>query len=158
MAGQVGQTLRQAVRLGGRKHRRNVQLLSSAAATSQKAEIHQHARALDGRDQARTLVVRIFPNAAACISQLPQRFFFLFAQRFHVEVLHGLNPVLMGFDGQRSHQPQASVTVSTGLTRAKRSQAALALAPLPASKVQSVPHQFAEFDKHNSTTHSVPRI
>lgn len=35
-------------------------------------------------------------------------FFSLFAQRFHVELLHGLNPVLVGFDGQRSHEPQAS--------------------------------------------------
>ena len=39
--------------------------------------------------------------------------------------------------------------VSTGLTRARRSQAALALDPLPASKVQSAPRQFAELDKHN---------
>jgi hypothetical protein len=42
------------------------------------------------------------------------------------------------------------VTVSTGLTRARRSQAALALNPIPASKVQSNPFQIAEFDKHNS--------
>jgi hypothetical protein len=40
--------------------------------------------------------------------------------------------------------------VSTGLTRARRSQAALALDPIPASKVQSVPLEFAELDKHNS--------
>jgi len=33
------------------------------------------------------------------------------------------------------------VTVSTGLTRARRSQAALVLDPLPASKVQSDPHE-----------------
>lgn len=39
---------------------------------------------------------------------------------------------------------------STGLTRARRSQAALALDPIPASKVQSVPLEFAELDKHNS--------
>ena len=39
--------------------------------------------------------------------------------------------------------------VSTVLTRAKRSQAALALDPLPASKVQSEPPEIAEFDKHN---------
>jgi len=39
--------------------------------------------------------------------------------------------------------------VSTGLTRARRSQAALALDPIPASKVQSDPLQFAELDKHN---------
>lgn len=32
----------------------------------------------------------------------------------------------------------------------KRSQAALALAPLQASKVHSDPRRFAEFDKHNS--------
>jgi hypothetical protein len=38
--------------------------------------------------------------------------------------------------------------VSTRLTRAGRSNA-LALDPIPASKVQSAPHQFAEFDKHN---------
>jgi len=38
---------------------------------------------------------------------------------------------------------------STGLTRARRSQAALALDPIPASKVQSVPLEFAELDKHN---------
>jgi hypothetical protein len=40
--------------------------------------------------------------------------------------------------------------VSTGLTRARRSAAALALDPIPASKVQSDPLEFAEFDKHNS--------
>jgi len=40
--------------------------------------------------------------------------------------------------------------VSTGLSRARRSQAALALDPLPASKVQSAPLQFAELDRHNT--------
>jgi len=47
--------------------------------------------------------------------------------------------------------------VSTGLTKARRSQAALALDPIPASKVQSVPLEFAELDKHNFviTCHSV---
>ena len=39
--------------------------------------------------------------------------------------------------------------VSTGLSRATRSQAALALDPLPASKVQCVPLEIAEIDKHN---------
>jgi hypothetical protein len=39
--------------------------------------------------------------------------------------------------------------VSTGLTRARRFQAALALDPLPASKVQSGPLEFADIDKHN---------
>jgi hypothetical protein len=39
--------------------------------------------------------------------------------------------------------------VSTGLTRARRSAAALALDPIPASKVQSDPLEIAEFDKHN---------
>ena len=39
--------------------------------------------------------------------------------------------------------------VSTGLTRARRSQAALALDPIPASKVQSDPLEIAELDKHN---------
>jgi len=38
---------------------------------------------------------------------------------------------------------------STGLTRARRFQAALALDPLPASKVQSDLRQFAELDKYN---------
>jgi hypothetical protein len=36
-----------------------------------------------------------------------------------------------------------------GLTRARRSQAALALDPIPAAKVQSDPLEIAEFDKHN---------
>jgi hypothetical protein len=40
--------------------------------------------------------------------------------------------------------------ISTVLTRARRSQAALALDPLPASKVQSDPPEIAEFDMHNS--------
>ena len=40
--------------------------------------------------------------------------------------------------------------VSTGLTRARRFKAALALDPLPASKVQSGPLQFADIDKHNT--------
>jgi hypothetical protein len=39
--------------------------------------------------------------------------------------------------------------VSTVLTRARRSGAALALDPLPAPKVQSDPLQFAEVDKHD---------
>jgi hypothetical protein len=39
--------------------------------------------------------------------------------------------------------------VSTGLTRAGRFQAALALDPLPASKVQCAPLEFADIDKHN---------
>ena len=43
--------------------------------------------------------------------------------------------------------------VSTGLTRARRFQAALALDPIPASKVQSAPRQFAELDTHNSKSH-----
>jgi hypothetical protein len=38
---------------------------------------------------------------------------------------------------------------STGLTGARRFQAALALDPFPASKVQSHARQFAEIDKHN---------
>lgn len=42
------------------------------------------------------------------------------------------------------------MTVSTALTRARRSTAALALDPLPASKVQLCPLQFAELDKDNS--------
>jgi hypothetical protein len=50
------------------------------------------------------------------------------------------------------------VIVSTGLTRARRSQAALALNPIPASKVQSVPLKFAELDKHNSGLPPVPYI
>jgi hypothetical protein len=40
--------------------------------------------------------------------------------------------------------------ISTELTRARRSAAALALDPIPASKVQSDPLEIAEFDKHNS--------
>ena len=39
--------------------------------------------------------------------------------------------------------------VSTGLTRARRFQAALALDPLPASKLQSDPLEIAEVDKHD---------
>ncbi len=39
--------------------------------------------------------------------------------------------------------------VSTGLTRARRFQAALALVPIPASKVLSAPLEIAELDKHN---------
>jgi hypothetical protein len=39
--------------------------------------------------------------------------------------------------------------VSTGLTRARRSQAALALDPILASKVHSDPLGIAELDKHN---------
>jgi hypothetical protein len=40
--------------------------------------------------------------------------------------------------------------ISTGLTRARRSAAALALDPIPASKVKSDPLEIAELDKHNS--------
>jgi hypothetical protein len=40
--------------------------------------------------------------------------------------------------------------VYTVLTRARRSAAALALDPIPASKAHSDPLEFAEFDKHNS--------
>jgi hypothetical protein len=39
--------------------------------------------------------------------------------------------------------------VSTGLTKARRFEDALALDPIPASKVQSAPLQIAELDKHN---------
>ena len=38
---------------------------------------------------------------------------------------------------------------STALTRARRSHAALALNPLPASEVQSDPPEIAELDTHN---------
>jgi hypothetical protein len=48
------------------------------------------------------------------------------------------------------------VTVSTELTRARRSQAALALDPIPASKAQSDPPEIAEFDKHNFSSSSTP--
>jgi ABC-type lipoprotein release transport system permease subunit len=41
------------------------------------------------------------------------------------------------------------VKVSTVLTRARRSNAALALDPLPASKIQPDPNQIAELDTHN---------
>src|SRR5947209_13261330 len=44
---------------------------------------------------------------------------------------------------------RCGVTVSTRLTRARRSSPALALDPLPASKVQSHPLQIAELDTHN---------
>jgi hypothetical protein len=49
------------------------------------------------------------------------------------------------------------MTVSTGLTRARRSQAALALDPLPASKVHSDPLEIAELDKHNSNVSNMLR-
>ena len=39
--------------------------------------------------------------------------------------------------------------ISTVLTRARRSNTALALNPLPASKVLSDPLEIAELDKHN---------
>jgi hypothetical protein len=48
------------------------------------------------------------------------------------------------------------VTVSTGLARARRSQAALALDPIPASKAQSDPLEIAELDKHNSNAQGRP--
>ncbi len=48
----MGKPLFQAVCLGGREQGRNTQLLPSATAASQKQEIHQHARTIDGRDQA----------------------------------------------------------------------------------------------------------
>ena len=48
------------------------------------------------------------------------------------------------------------MTVSTALTGARRSTAALALDPLPASKVQLCPLQFAELDKHNLALAAVP--
>jgi hypothetical protein len=44
--------------------------------------------------------------------------------------------------------------VSTGLTRARRSAAALD--PIPASKVQSHPNQIAELDMHNTAARSDP--
>jgi hypothetical protein len=42
------------------------------------------------------------------------------------------------------------MTISTLPTRGRRFQAALPLDPIPASKVQSGPLQFAELDRHNS--------
>jgi len=44
--------------------------------------------------------------------------------------------------------------VSTELTRARRSQATLALDPIPASKAQSDPLKIAELDMHNSASFS----
>jgi len=44
--------------------------------------------------------------------------------------------------------------VSTELTRARRSQATLALDPIPASKAQSDPLKIAELDMHNSRAHA----
>jgi hypothetical protein len=46
---------------------------------------------------------------------------------------------------------------STGLTRARRFQAALALDLIPASKVQSDQRQFAELDKHNKAINPVSK-
>src|SRR5438477_8758874 len=55
LVAEVGQTIRQAMRVGGREHRRNAQLLSFAAAASQEFEVNQHARATDGGNQAADL-------------------------------------------------------------------------------------------------------
>jgi hypothetical protein len=46
--------------------------------------------------------------------------------------------------------------ISTALTRARRSQAALALDPIPASKVQSVPLEFAELPRKTSHGYGWP--
>jgi hypothetical protein len=48
------------------------------------------------------------------------------------------------------------VMISTWLSRARRFQAALALHPLPASKVQCAPLEFADIDKHNNQRRLCP--
>ncbi len=43
--------------------------------------------------------------------RLPQHLLFVLGQVIHVEVTHGLEPVLVHLDSQRPHQPQAALLV-----------------------------------------------
>src|SRR5947209_15112715 len=132
----MGQTVRQTLRLGGGKHRRNIQLLPLAAAASQEPEIDQHAGALDGRAQAPDAggadlseCGRLL-TACACARGGDTREL----DRGDAVSQHGS---LAGAKERSFTQAgRCGVKVSTGLTRARRSQAALALDPIPASKVQ----------------------
>ena len=75
----------------------------------------------------RTLVVRIFPNAAACLRLVRAP-----AVEIHenwIEAMQYLNmgPAAGTKERSATQAGRCGVTVSTGLTRARRSQAALAL-------------------------------
>src|SRR5664279_5629350 len=43
--------------------------------------------------------------------RLPQHLLFVLAQVIHVEIAHGLKPVLVHLDGKGAHQPKATVGV-----------------------------------------------
>ncbi len=43
--------------------------------------------------------------------RLPQHLFFVLAQMIHVEIAHGFEPVLVHLDGERPHEPQATLRV-----------------------------------------------
>ena len=42
------------------------------------------------------------------VAEISEGFLFLLGQRIHVEILHGLHPVFVNLNGQRSHQAQTS--------------------------------------------------
>jgi hypothetical protein len=141
--------LSQALRLGRREHRRNIQLLSIAAAASQESEMDQYAGAVDARNQAthagRTNLPkhgRLFTAGASVGSRNARKL-----DRGHAASQHGTAP--RAEKRSLTQAGRCGVMVSPGLTRARRSQAALALDPIPASKVQSAPPEIAELDKRN---------
>jgi len=67
MVTEMGQALCKTLRLGGGEHRRDIQLLSLAAAAPQNLKSTNMLERLMEEIKRRTLVVRIFPNAAACL-------------------------------------------------------------------------------------------
>lgn len=98
----------------------------------------------------RTLVVPKFPNAAACV-----RLVRALAAEFHESSVEAMQYLNMEPLRKQKRKPcdiweMRRDGFSTGLTRARRSTAALALNPLPASKVQQRPLEIAECDQHNS--------
>jgi hypothetical protein len=88
--------------------------------------------------KGRTLVVRIFPNAAACLRLI--RALAVEIREDWIEAMQYLNMEPLKEPEKRRvvKVGRRGVMVTTVLTRARRSNAALALVLLPASKVQSV--------------------
>ncbi len=47
-----------------------------------------------------------YSNFLGSIAEVSEGFLFLLGKRFHVEILHGLDPVFVNLHGQGSHQAQ----------------------------------------------------
>jgi hypothetical protein len=105
----------------------------------------------------RTLVVRIFPNAAACLRLV--RALAVETHENWIEAMQYLN--MDPLREQKKEALQSWETRHEGFYSAGQGEAliaALALDPLPAQRSSLTHYQFAEFDKHNSPMFSVKPI